>query len=46
MRKEKARALAICSLIDEAIKKGYPHTVEGRMYMRMAMEWMQDKKGK
>ena len=45
MRKEKARALAICSLIDRAVEKGLD-TKEGKEYMKVAKEWMQDKKGK
>ena len=44
MLKEKAEALAICSLIDRAIKEGYPDTIKGKEYMKIAREWIQDKK--
>lgn len=42
MRKEKARAIAICALINDAIKHGYPENHEGRMYMDAAIHWLED----
>ena len=42
MTQEKAETLAICSLIDRAIREGYPNTIEGKEYMKVAREWMQD----
>ncbi len=42
MRKEKARAIAICALIDDAIKYGYPCKNKGRMFMDAAIHWLED----
>jgi len=42
MRKDKARAVAICALIDDAIKHGYPKTYKGRMFMDTAIRWLQE----
>ena len=42
MRKEKARAIAICALIDDGIKYGYPGNYKGRMFMDAAMRWLED----
>ena len=42
MRKERAKAEAICRMIDKALKQGYPKTLEGLEIMRLARNWVEE----